>query len=292
MNSMNEFVYPEIKSGLYLVSLPVGCLSDISFRALYMLSNSDYVAGEDTRSVRSLFKLLKISKSMKSIISYHDHSSSHTREKIIDLIRQGKSVALVSDAGTPLISDPGYKLVKTTIEQGFEVFSVPGPSSAIAALTVSGLPTDTFSFLGFLPNTKGKKKKLLETYLNLGSSLIIFESGKRLQKTLELLAETCRPSTEICICRELTKLNEEVTRFKAQEGIKVTKKMRSLKGEFVIVVGKNEARDFDLKNLDEQLRKIKKSMSMKDSVDFLAEKLNIPKKIIYKKALTIFKDNN
>ena len=100
---MNEFVYPEIKSGLYLVSLPVGCLSDISFRALHMLSNSDYVAGEDTRSVRSLFKLLKISKSIKSIISYHDHSSAHTRGKIIELIKQGKSVALVSDAGTPLI---------------------------------------------------------------------------------------------------------------------------------------------------------------------------------------------
>ena len=144
---MNEFVYPEIKSGLYLVSLPVGCLSDISFRALHMLSNSDYVAGEDTRSVRSLFKLLKISKSIKSIISYHDHSSAHTRGKIIELIKQGKSVALVSDAGTPLISDPGYKLVKTAIEEGLEVFSVPGPSSLIVALTVSGLPTDTFSFL-------------------------------------------------------------------------------------------------------------------------------------------------
>ena len=219
---MNEFVYPEIKSGLYLVSLPVGCLSDISFRALHMLSNSDYVAGEDTRSVRSLFKLLKISKSIKSIISYHDHSSAHTRGKIIELIKQGKSVALVSDAGTPLISDPGYKLVKTTIEEGFEVFSVPGPSSVIAALTVSGLPTDAFSFLGFLPNTKSKKKKLLETYLNLGSSLIIFESGKRLQKTLELLAETCRPSTEICICRELTKLNEEV--LGGEAGIKFLKK--------------------------------------------------------------------
>ena len=136
------------------------------------------------------------------------------------------------------------------------------------------------------------KKKLLENYLKLGSSLIFFESGRRLQKTLELLAETCRPSTEICICRELTKLNEEVTRFKAQEGIKVTKKMRSLKGEFVVVVGKNEARDFDLKNLDEQIKELKKSMSMKGSVDFLAKKLSIPKKIIYKKALTIFKDNN
>ena len=289
---MNEFVYPEIKAGLHIVSLPIGCLSDISFRALHMLSNSDYVAGEDTRNVKSLFRILKIGKSMKNIISYHDHSSLNTRKKIVDLIKEGKSVALVCDAGTPLISDPGYKLVKNVIEEGLDVFTLPGPSSAIAALTVSGLPTDTFSFLGFLPHTKSKKKRLLETYLKLEASLIIFESGKRLQKTLELLAETCRPSTEICICRELTKLNEEVTRFEAEEGIKVTKKMRSLKGEFVIVVGKNEARDFDLKNLDEQLRKIKKSMSMKDSVDFLAEKLNIPKKIIYKKALTIFKDNN
>ena len=122
--------------------------------------------------------------------------------------------------------------------------------------------------------------------------MIIFESGKRLQKTLELLAETCRPSTEICICRELTKLNEEVIRFKAEEALKVTKKMKSFKGEFVIVVGKNEAGDFDLKNLGEQLKKLKKSTSMKGSVDFLAERLNIPKKIIYKKALTIFKDNN
>ena len=289
---MNEFIYPEIKPGLYIVSLPVGCLSDISFRALHMLNNSDYVAGEDTRNVKSLFKLLKISNSTRNIISYHDHSTSNIRGKIIDLIKDGKSVALVSDAGTPLISDPGYKLVKRAIEEGIDVSSVPGPSSVIAALTVSGLPTDTFSFLGFLPNTKSKKKKLLDTYLNLSSSLIIFESGKRLQKTLELLAETCRPFTDICICRELTKLNEEVIRFKAEEALKVTKKMRSLKGEFVILVGKNEAGDFDLKNLDQQLRKLKKSTSMKDSVNFLAGKVNIPKKIIYKKALTIFKDNN
>ena len=289
---MNEFIYPEIKPGLYIVSLPVGCLSDISFRALHMLSNSDYVAGEDTRNVKSLFRLLKISKSMRDIISYHDHSSSNTRKKIIELIKEGKSVALVSDAGTPLISDPGYKLVRNAIEEDLEVFSVPGPSSVIAALTVSGLPTDTFSFLGFLPHTKAKKKKLLETYLNLESSLIIFESGKRLQKTLDLLAETCRPSTEICICRELTKLNEEITRFTVKEGAKVIKKMRSSKGEFVIIVGKSEAGDFDLKNLDEQLKKLKKSMSMKGSVDFLAEQLKIPKNTIYKKALTIFKDKN
>lgn len=289
---MNDFIYPEIKPGLYIVSLPVGCLSDISFRALHMLSNSDYVAGEDTRNVKSLFRLLKISKSMRDIISYHDHSSSNTRKKIIELIKEGKSVALVSDAGTPLISDPGYKLVRNAIEEDLEVFSVPGPSSVIAALTVSGLPTDTFSFLGFLPHTKAKKKKLLETYLKLESSLIIFESGKRLQKTLDLLAETCRPSTEICICRELTKLNEEITRFTVEEGTKVIKKMRSSKGEFVIIVGKSEAGDFDLKNLDEQLKKLKKSMSMKGSVDLLAEQLKIPKNTIYKKALTIFKDKN
>ena len=289
---MNEFIYPEIKPGLYIVSLPVGCLSDISFRALHMLSNSDYVAGEDTRNVKSLFRLLKISKSMRDIISYHDHSSSNTRKKIIELIKEGKSVALVSDAGTPLISDPGYKLVRNAIEEDLEVFSIPGPSSVIAALTVSGLPTDTFSFLGFLPHTKAKKKKLLETYLKLESSLIIFESGKRLQKTLDLLAETCRPSTEICICRELTKLNEEITRFTAEEGTKVIKKMRSSKGEFVIVVGKSEAGDFDLKNLDEQLKKLKKSMSMKGSVDLLTEQLKVPKNTIYKKALTIFKDKN
>jgi len=289
---MNDFIYPEIKPGLYIVSLPVGCLSDISFRALHMLSNSDYVAGEDTRNVKSLFRLLKINKSMRDIISYHDHSSSNTRKKIIELIKEGKSVALVSDAGTPLISDPGYKLVRNAVEEDLEVFSVPGPSSVIAALTVSGLPTDTFSFLGFLPHTKAKKKKLLETYQKLESSLIIFESGKRLQKTLDLLAETCRPSTEICICRELTKLNEEITRFTAEEGTKVIKKMRSSKGEFVIIVGKSEAGDFDLKNLDEQLKKLKKSMSMKGSVDLLAEQLKIPKNTIYKKALTIFKDKN
>ena len=289
---MNEFIYPEIKPGLYIVSLPVGCLSDISFRALHMLSNSDYVAGEDTRNVKSLFRLLKISKSMRDIISYHDHSSSNTRKKIIELIKEGKSVALVSDAGTPLISDPGYKLVRNAIEEDLEVFSVPGPSSVIAALTVSGLPTDTFSFLGFLPHTKAKKKKLLETYLKLESSLIIFESGKRLQKTLDLLAETCRPSTEICICRELTKLNEEITRFTVEEGAKVIKKMRSSKGEFVIIVGKSEAGDFDLKNLDEQLKKLKKSMSMKGSVDLLAQQMKIPRKIIYKKALAVFKDKN
>ena len=289
---MNQFVYPEIKAALHIVSLPIGCLSDISFRALHILSNSDYVVGEDTRNVKSLFKLLKISKSMKNVISYHDHSSLNTREKIVNLIKEGKSVALVCDSGTPLISDPGYKLVNNAIEEGLDIFTIPGPSSVISALTVSGLPTDTFNFLGFLPLTKSKKKKLLETYLKLEASIIIFESGKRLEKTLELLSETCSPSTKICICRELTKFNEEIKRFKAEECTKVIKKMRSLKGEFVIIVGKNEARGFDLKNLDEQLKKLKKSMSMKGSVDLLAERLEIPRKTIYKKALTIFKDKN
>ena len=289
---MNEFVYPEIKAGLHIVALPIGCLSDISYRALHMLSNSDYIAGEDTRNVKSLFKILKIGKSMKSIISYHDHSSSNTRKKIVALIKEGKSVALVCDAGTPLISDPGYKLVKNVIGEGLDVFTLPGPSSVIAALTVSGLPTDTFSFLGFLPYTKSKKKKLLETYLNLEASFIIFESGKRMQNTLELLSETCSPSTEICICRELTKFNEEITRFKAEEGTKVVKRMRSSKGEFVIIVGKNGAQGFDLKNLDEQLKKLRKSMSMKGSVDLLAQQMKIPRKTIYKKALAVFKDKN
>ena len=135
---MNQFVYPEIKAGLHIVSLPIGCLSDISFRALHMLSNSDYVAGEDTRNVKSLFKILKIGKSMKNIISYHDHSSLNTRKKIVDLIKEGKSVALVCDAGTPLISDPGYKLVKNAIEEGLGILTLPRPSRAIATLTVTG----------------------------------------------------------------------------------------------------------------------------------------------------------
>ena len=282
----------KLDAGLYFVATPIGSARDITLRALDVLYSADLLIAEDTRSLKKLMNIHQIPIRGRKVISYHDHSSSNTRKKIIELIKEGKSVALVRDAGTPLISDPGYKLVRNAIEEDLEVYSVPGPSSVIAALTVSGLPTDTFSFLGFLPHTKAKKKKLLETYLKLESSLIIFESGKRLQKTLDLLAETCRPSTEICICRELTKLNEEITRFTVEQGTKVIKKMRSSKGEFVIIVGKSDAGDFDLKNLDERLKKLKKSMSMKGSVDLLVEQLKIPKNTIYKKALTIFKDKN
>ena len=287
---MINLKYPILEPGLYVISLPIGCLSDLTFRALNVLKFTKNIFAEDTRNAKTLLLSLDIDISQKKISSYHEHTSKTERKKVIQLIKSGESVSLICDAGTPLISDPGYKLVREIIDSGFKVLSVPGVSSPIAALSVSGLPTDTFSFIGFLPVSKVKKLEIMEKYKELKSSLIIFESGKRIHKTLKLINEVYDPMTEICICRELTKKYEEIIRFKV-EGFEVgLKSFSSLKGEFVLIIGKNINRDLDWKDLDKKIREYKKNNTLKSTVAVLAAEIKVSKNLIYKRALKIFED--
>ena len=220
-----------MNSTLYIVSTPIGNMQDITFRALDIIKNADYIISEDTRETQKLLNYFQISKNQ---ISYRDENHYKVLPKILDLLSSGCSLALVTDRGTPLISDPGFKLVKEVIKNGYKVDSIPGPSSVITALTLSGLPTDRFIFLGFLPKSEKQRKDTFEKYGNLDSTLIFFESPNRISKFLEE-AKSVLGNRNVCVAKELTKVNQEVYRFNLQD---LESQKIDLRGEFVVLISK------------------------------------------------------
>ena len=220
---------------LYIVATPIGNLKDITLRASKILSQAEYIACEDTRRTGNLLTQLPNVERKAHLISYYEENELRRIPEIINILRDDFDVALVSDAGTPTISDPGFKLVRECIAQGIKVESIPGPSSVITALTVSALPTDKFLFVGYPPRKEGHRNKMFIDLLNLPvkSTIIMFEAPHRLVKTLEEL-QNIFGDMDIVICRELTKLHEEVRREKIKEAITHFTKTAP-KGEFVIL---------------------------------------------------------
>jgi 16S rRNA (cytidine1402-2'-O)-methyltransferase len=216
---------------LFVVATPVGNLEDITLRAIRTLKECDFILCEDTRRAKILLKHYGIE---KPLISYFEGNEEKRIPKVIDLLKEGKNIALISDAGTPLISDPGYRLVKRCREEGIDVLPVPGPSAVIAALSVSGLETDRFMFLGFPPQKKGKRRKFLENVKDFEGSLVFYVSPYDIREFLEEVLEVLG-DRKVCICREMTKLFEEYLYGKLSE---VKDKVKE-KGEFVVVVGKD-----------------------------------------------------
>jgi 16S rRNA (cytidine1402-2'-O)-methyltransferase len=229
---MDAALPPLTASTLYLVATPIGNLEDITLRALRVLRECDVVAAEDTRHFGRLLKHFEIS---KPLLSYFQFNEARRSEEIIERLRRGEKVALVTDAGSPGISDPGERVVKTAIAAGFRVESVPGPCALIAALTTSGLPTDEFHFVGFLPHKSGQRRNKLESLKNFDGTLVLYESPYRIEKLLGELSEVF-PERQVVLARELTKKFEEFLRGKPSELLAIAKK-RSLKGEFVVMVG-------------------------------------------------------
>ena len=221
---------------LFVVGTPIGNLEDITHRAVSTLKSVDIIVAEDTRNSKKLLNAHKIETKM---ISYHEHSSEKEIEKIIDLLLKGKDLALISDAGTPTISDPGYGLIRDCIKHDIIIVPIPGVSAITAAMSVSGLPSDSFTFIGFLPQKKGRLKKI-EQLNNIENTVILFESPYRLEKTLNQLLDNLgnRP---VVVGRELTKLYEEVIRGNLSEVIKYFSKSK-VKGEIVIMIGKDDDR--------------------------------------------------
>jgi len=219
------------KGILYIVSTPIGNLDDITLRALKTLSHVDLIAAEDTRRTRKLLSHFDIH---TPLVSYFEHNELKKLDKLLSHMKRGKEIALVSDAGTPGISDPGYRLVQQTVERGIPVIPIPGPSAVIAALSISGLPTDSFTFAGFLPKKGGKRRKLLEKLGDLDGTSILYESPHRLMRTLEDLLKVCG-DRQIVITRELTKAFEETIRGSIREVIN-TLEGRRIKGEVTIVL--------------------------------------------------------
>ena len=223
---------PPLQPGtLYLVATPIGNLEDITLRAIRVLKECDVIAAEDTRRTGQLLAHLQISKPM---LSYFQHNEARRTVEIVERLRRGERVALVSDAGTPGISDPGERIVKAAIGGGFRVESVPGPSAVIAALTASGLPANEWHFAGFLPHKSGQRRKELERLTQISGTLILYESPYRIEKLLGELSDVA-PERTVVLARELTKKFEEYLRGKPAELIEATRN-RSLKGEFVVMV--------------------------------------------------------
>jgi 16S rRNA (cytidine1402-2'-O)-methyltransferase len=221
---------------LYLVATPIGNLEDITLRALRVLRECDVVAAEDTRHSGQLLKHFGIS---KPLLSYFQFNEAKRSEEIIDRLKRGEKVALVTDAGSPGISDPGERVVCAAIHAGLRVESIPGACALVAALTASGLPTDEFHFIGFLPHKSGQRRNQLEALKNFSGTLVLYESPYRIEKLLGELNEVF-PDRQIVLARELTKKFEEFLRGKPAELLQLTQK-RSLKGEFVVLVAPADA---------------------------------------------------
>ncbi len=278
---------PKAAPGLHLVATPIGNLGDITLRALQTLAGVDVIFCEDTRITRRLTERYAIAAQLKQ---YHEHNAEAARPKILEALAAGGSVALVSDAGTPLISDPGFKLVREVCAAGHAVHALPGPSSVLAALSVAALPTDRFFFEGFLPAKATARRARLAELARIDATLVMFESGNRMQATLTDLAEIMG-EREAAVCRELTKLHEEVRRAPLAEFARQADAPET-RGEFVLVIGPPAADAEVLASdaLDDFLREQLAMHSVKDAVAHAVALSGRPRREVYARALELAKD--
>ena len=266
-----------------IVSLPIGNLKDITLRAIETLEQSDIIYCEDTRTTIKLTNHYNIKATLKS---YHEHSTAKVREKIINELGDGKNISLVSDAGTPLISDPGYKLIRDIKKSGFNVSSAPGVSSPVMALTLSGIPSDKFLFVGFLPTKKSSRSDYLIEISNINASIIIFESAKRINGTLMALKEILG-NRKVAICRELTKKFEEIINGNISDVLKEILSRDSLKGEIVIVVsGPDDSNEKDI-DIESMLMDALSTMSASEASKEVSKFTNLSRKEVYNVALKL-----
>lgn len=269
---------------LYIVATPIGNLQDISLRALDVLRNVSVVACEDTRVTKKLFALLQIPLT-KKFICYQNYNEQDKAQMIADLVKNGNDVALVSDAGSPLISDPGYKLISLCRKQGVKVCPIPGASAVICALQLSGLPTDRFMFAGFIPNKEKARSDLFYELKNVDTTLVFYETAPRLLKTLQTASEVFN-SREIALVREISKLHEEARNGTADELISYFTQ-NPPKGEMVLVVAPPQQQDAITSDVDLMLSEKLKTMSLKSAVAEVAEQSGLSKKEIYALALEL-----
>jgi len=270
--------------GLYVVSTPIGAARDITLRALDVLADADVIVAEDTRVIRRLMEIHSVRRDGRPVIAYHDHNGAAQRPRILDMLADGKSVAQVSDAGTPMVADPGFDLARAATEAGYPVHAVPGASSPLAALVVSGLPSDRFLFAGFLPSGEGSKRKALEDLASVPATLIFFESGRRTLPTVRLM-ESVFGDRRAAVCRELTKKFETTVRGTLGELARVFDGDVP-KGEIVILVDRDRRAATD-EDRDTMLEEALKTMTVKDAARAVSEALGLPRRDVYAAALTL-----
>lgn len=276
---------------LYLVPTPIGNLKDITLRALEVLQNVDIIAAEDTRQSLKLLNHFNIK---KTLISYHQHNEQGKSQNIIEQIKEGKNIAIISDAGSPGISDPGSVIVLKCIEQNIEFVVLPGATAITTALVYSGLDTTKFVFRGFLPRENKDRKPIIDDLINRSETLIFYEAPHRLLKTLEFLYENIG-NRKISMCRELTKLYEEIIRLNLEEAVEYYKQ-NAPRGEYVLVIegkskeaiDKDERAKWDLLTIEEHIQKhMDEGINKKDAMKKVAKDRNMPKSEVYKHSLEI-----
>jgi 16S rRNA (cytidine1402-2'-O)-methyltransferase len=274
---------PALAPGLHVVATPIGNLRDITLRALETLAAADLIACEDTRVTRKLIEHYGIT---TPLTSYHEHNAAEARPKLLARLAQGAAVALVSDAGTPLISDPGFKLAREAGAAGHAVTALPGPSAVLAALTISGLPTDRFMFEGFLPAREGQRRKRIEEIKLIPATLVLFETGPRIAAALADLSTALGPR-EAAVCRELTKFYEEVRRGDLTALAQEYAAGAEERGEIVIVIAPPGTPASDAADLDTLLRQALGRVSVKEAVAEIATVTGRPRREVYQRALTL-----
>lgn len=273
-----------LPAGLHIVATPIGSARDITLRALDILSSADILVAEDTRSLKKLLTLHGVPVGQRPIWSYHDHSSDKVCDRIVAEVRAGHSVAYASEAGTPLVSDPGFDLVRAIAGEGGLVNTAPGPSAVLAALTLAGLPTDRFAFLGFLPPKTGARMRMLTTFAPVPATLVIYEAPRRVQHTLADLCDSLGGDRTAALCREMTKRFEEIIRAPLAE-LRDLLEERDLKGECVIVVGPPTVQMADPRDVDRALAEALSRGSLRDAATEIAEMFGVPRKDVYARAL-------
>lgn len=276
---------PPLEPGLYVVSTPIGAARDITLRALDVLTAAGAIAAEDTRVTRKLLEMHGIPLGGRPLIPYHEHNAGRQRPKILAMIREGAAVAHVSDAGTPLVADPGFVLAKDAAAAGFAVRAVPGPSALLAALVVSGLPSDRFLFAGFLPATGAARRRVLAELQGVPATLVFFETGRRLSASLKDLVSELGGEREAAVCRELTKRFEETRRATLAELARDYDR-ETPKGEIVVLVDRARTRAAP-ETRDEMLREALETMSVKDAARHVSEALSLPRREVYQAALEL-----
>jgi 16S rRNA (cytidine1402-2'-O)-methyltransferase len=275
---------------LYLVATPIGNLADMVPRAIAVLQSVDAIAVEDTRHSGKLMQHFNISKPM---IPYHDHNERDAAERILHLLQQNKRVALISDAGTPAIADPGYRLVRLAHQHGVRVESIPGPCAAMAALAGSGLPSDRFQFNGFLPAKQQARKTALEALAAETATLIFYEAPHRMADTVRDMATVLGGSREVCLARELTKQYETLWLTTLDELVRALAEKRvEERGEIVLVVAGNTAAPVDDSESERVLQILLTDLSVKQAAELAAQITGAPKRELYRRALALKNDSN
>lgn len=275
-----------IPPGLHFVSTPIGSARDITLRALDVLAGADVLVAEDTRTLRHLMEIHGVALGGRPLIAYHDHSGEGTVTRLLALIGEGRSVAYASEAGTPLISDPGFELARAVAAEGLPMTAAPGACAAICALTLSGLPSDRFLFAGFPPAAQGARRKFLTDLAPVQATLIFYESPKRLRALLADMEVALGPDRAAVICRELTKRFEEVSRGPLAD-LSERFADREVKGEIVVLVDRAAPVVAGAETVEDALKAALQTMSVKDAASFVSQTLGVPRKMVYRIALDL-----